>query len=165
MLLQLNFHYQLYCVRGAFMTDFFFFLSPLEFLQTPGATQKAAFQVKILIMTHAVCSFHNPSHYPIMCMRKQAALGNTAVCPRSEPCCHRQWPFWAFICWPWPGQWIFSQSRASYVIDLASYISGKVKKPKDPRGENYHPLTPTYDQPRQHIKKQRHYFANKSLPS
>lgn len=69
MLLQLIFHYQLYCVRGAFKMDIFF-LSPLEFPQTPGAAQKAAFQIKILIMTHAVCSFHNPSHYPIMCMRK-----------------------------------------------------------------------------------------------
>ena len=31
-----------------------------------------------------------------------------------------------------------------------------------------HLLTPwkeSYDQPRQHIKKQRHYFANKGLPS
>ena len=30
------------------------------------------------------------------------------------------------------------------------------------------PLTPwkkSYDQPRQHIKKQRHYFANKGVPS
>ena len=27
------------------------------------------------------------------------------------------------------------------------------------------PCMESYDQPRQHIKKQRHYFANKSLPS
>ena len=28
-----------------------------------------------------------------------------------------------------------------------------------------HSLEKSYDQPRQHIKKQRHYFANKGLPS
>ena len=28
-----------------------------------------------------------------------------------------------------------------------------------------HPRKKSYDQPRQHIKKQRHYFANKSLSS
>ena len=32
-------------------------------------------------------------------------------------------------------------------------------------GECSHEIKESYDQPRQHIKKQRHYFANKSLSS
>lgn len=55
-------------MSGTFTTDF---LPPLEFPQTLGVAENAVCQVKILIMTHAVCDFHKVTHYPIMCLGRK----------------------------------------------------------------------------------------------
>ena len=47
------------------------------------------------------------------------------------------------------------------------FLGSKITADGDPRHEiqTLAPLKESYDEPRQHIKKQRHYFANKVPPS
>lgn len=98
-------------------------------------------QVQIFIMTHAVCNFHNPSHYLVMCLvgktnrswKGSHAAAKTPALPPSSvafPGCFfvdrdqegfRTWELWPVGLPP---------------DRIPSHISGKVKKPKDLRDDN-----------------------------
>ena len=59
--------------------------------------------------------------------------------------------------------WQIDEETGETVVD---FILGGLKITEDGDGSHEKMLTPgkeSYDQPRQHIKKQRHYFANKGL--
>ena len=63
--------------------------------------------------------------------------------------------------------WQIDGERVEKVSDFI-FLASKITADGDCSHEIKRPLTPSkesYDQPRQHIKKQRHSFANKDPPS
>ena len=63
--------------------------------------------------------------------------------------------------------WQIDGETVEIVADFI-FLGSKIAADGDCSHEIKRPLTPlkeSYDQPRQHIKKQRHYFANKGLSS
>ena len=97
-------------------------------------------------MTHAVCNFHSPSHYPIMCLGKKTNRswkGSRAVAEVRVLSPHSvAFPGSISVDRDQKGLWTWEHWTVDLQPDkIQSHISGKVEKPKDPRDET-HPLAP-----------------------